>query len=78
MPTVLNINGFKFKFFSNENNELPHIHITKGDGNAKIWLEPKIKIAYSYDFTTREQREIRAFTEQHFQTLINSWYEYFG
>jgi len=51
MPTVLVVDGYKFKFFSNENNELPHIHITKGDGNAKYWLVPECKEEYSYGFT---------------------------
>jgi len=77
MPTILNINGFKFKFYSEENKEPPHIHITKGEGNAKIWLEPVIKFAYSFDFTTRQQNEIEAIVKQNYETLINSWYEYF-
>ncbi|OFX16313.1 MAG: hypothetical protein A2033_01565 [Bacteroidetes bacterium GWA2_31_9] len=78
MPTILNVNGFKFKFYSNENRELPHIHITKGNANTKIWLEPDIIIAYSYNFSSREQREIETLIKQNYQTLINSWYEYFG
>lgn len=78
MPTILNINGFKFNFFSNENNEPAHINITKGSGNAKIWLEPHIKFAYSYQFTTREQNEIEMLTKQNYQNFINSLYEYFG
>ncbi len=69
---------FKFKFYSNENNELCHVHITKGSGNAKIWLEPKIKFAFSYNFTVREQREIETLTEQNYEILISKWYEYFG
>ncbi|HJW28504.1 MAG TPA: DUF4160 domain-containing protein, partial [Saprospiraceae bacterium] len=51
MPTVLEINGYKFKFYSNENEEPAHIHITKGDGNAKYWLRPSIEEEYSYNFT---------------------------
>ncbi|MBS1979202.1 MAG: DUF4160 domain-containing protein [Bacteroidetes bacterium] len=35
MPTVLEINGYKFKFFSKENDEPAHVHVIKGDGNAK-------------------------------------------
>lgn len=38
MPTILRIKGYKFKFWSNENNELPHILVIKAEGNAKYWL----------------------------------------
>ena len=31
MPTVLNIKGYRFFFFSLEGNEPPHIHIEYGD-----------------------------------------------
>ena len=42
MPTVLEINGYKFKFFSNENDERAHVHITKGENLQilkKAWDE---------------------------------------
>lgn len=34
------IEGFSFYFFSNENNEPRHVHVRKGDGMAKFWLDP--------------------------------------
>ncbi len=45
MPTVLFLNGFRFYFYSNENDEPIHIHIEKAEGNGKIWIEPTIRIA---------------------------------
>ena len=47
MPKVLEINGYKFSFYSNENQEPAHIHINKGTGNAKYWLKPEIVEEYS-------------------------------
>ncbi len=76
MPTVLFINGFRFYFFSNENNEPMHIHVEKAGSNAKIWLEP-FEIEYSYEFTTREQRQIKKITEEHLETFKSKWNEYF-
>lgn len=78
MPVVLLINGYKFKFFSNENDEPPHIHITKGDGRAKYWLVPAVEEAYSYEFTVRERREIRELVLANSASLINKWNGYFG
>ena len=78
MPVVLFINGFRFKFYSNENNEPPHVHITKGNGNAKYWLVPELDEAYSYGFPVRERREIRELVTEHRESLIRNWHDYFG
>lgn len=78
MPTVLLIDGFRFFFYSNESNEPAHVHVTKGDGNGKIWLEPETKTAYLHAFTKTEERQIAAIVEQHTDMLKNKWYEYFG
>lgn len=40
MPTVLTVEGFRFFFYSNENDEPPHVHVEKAEGTAKIWLSP--------------------------------------
>lgn len=40
MPTILTVNGFRFYFYSNENDEPVHIHIEKAGGSAKYWLDP--------------------------------------
>jgi hypothetical protein len=36
MPTVMLLNGWKFFFYSNENDEPPHIHCKKADQEAKF------------------------------------------
>jgi len=41
MPTILRKDGFRFYFYSNENDEPAHIHVEKGDAEGKIWLVPK-------------------------------------
>jgi len=35
-------------------------------------------LAYSYNFTNREQNEFETIITQKYNTLINAWYEYFG
>lgn len=39
MPKILFKKGFNFFFYSNENNEPAHIHVSKGTADGKIWLE---------------------------------------
>jgi hypothetical protein len=76
MPTVLKINGYRFKFFSNENNEPPHIHIIQGDGDAKYWLIPDCIEEYAYSFTIREKRDINKMITENRQFLIDKYHEH--
>ncbi len=78
MPTVLIINGFRFFFYSNEINEPAHIHVTKGNANGKIWLEPFMNIAYTHGFTNAEQKNILDIVTSNYELLKTRWYEYFG
>jgi len=42
MPTVLRSDGFRFFFYSRENQEPPHIHIERGDETVTFWLNPVV------------------------------------
>lgn len=78
MPTVLRINGFRLFFFSNEGKESPHIHVEKGDGYAKLWLEDPVRLQYSHKFTRAELRDIRGIVTEHAEHLKEKWNEFFG
>lgn len=78
MPTVLLINGFRFFFFSGDGGEPIHVHVKKGDGDGKIWLEPDIKIAYLVEFNRQEEKQIIEIAEQHQRMIKDKWNEFFG
>jgi len=78
MPNLLFINGLRFFFYSNENNEPAHVHITKGAASGKVWLEPVIEIAYLFGFTNGEEKDIIKIMETHSQDFKTKWYEYFS
>lgn len=42
MPTVFRHDGYRFFFYSNEGDprEPIHVHVMKGDGEAKFWVSP--------------------------------------
>jgi Domain of unknown function (DUF4160) len=77
MPTVLNKNGLRFFFYSDEGNEPAHIHVEKGDAVGKIWLEPNIEIAYLDNFTSAEIKQIKVIVSQYFEQFKTKWHEYF-
>lgn len=76
MPTLLLINGLRFFFYSSENNEPTHVHVTKGSANGKIWLLPNIEIAYMHGFTNSEIKLIMRITDTHLESFKSKWNEY--
>ena len=49
MPAAFRWNGYRFHFYSDEGDprEPLHIHVTKGDADAKFWLYPEVEQAYN-------------------------------
>lgn len=78
MPTVLRIDGYRFFFYSNENNEPAHIHVEKGSAEAKLWLEPVFSPAYFEGFNSREQNDIIEIVRMNLPAFIQKWNEYFN
>ena len=58
MPTILRIEGYRFFFYSREDNEPPHIHVELGECLAKYWLEP-VELASSKRFKAHELNTVR-------------------
>lgn len=77
MPAVLRLNGYRFYFFSHEPNEPPHVHVDRGDGSLKAWLDP-VELARNHGFRPREINAILAMVAEHRTTLLEAWHEYFG
>ncbi len=54
-----------------------HVHIISGDGEAKFWLEPEIKLAKNYNFSRKQLKELESLVELHCNELISAWKKYF-
>jgi len=76
MPVVLRIGPYVFFFYSQENNEPPHIHIRRDRSLAKFWLNP-ISLAYNSRFPNQELTQLRRLVEEHRELLLGSWNDYF-
>ncbi len=76
-PVVLRFKGYKFYFFSNENDEPIHVHINKAEKNGKVWLEPNIQIEYFYGFSAKEIKDILEVIEANLKELKFRWNEHF-
>lgn len=76
MPTVLRKKGYRFFFFSSDRREPVHVHVEKGDGYAKFWLDP-VALARSRGFRGHELREIHAIIEQNRRRIEKAWKAFF-
>ena len=76
MPTVLFKNGYRFYFYAGDVNEPAHVHIEKGDGDGKVWLEPTVEMSFLH-FKVQERKEILQIIEEHKTELKKRWDDYF-
>ena len=76
MPTVLEVNGFRFFFYSNDH-EPKHIHVEKSENTAKFNLII-IELIRSRGFKAKELKEIREIIEKNQSLFINKWDEFFN
>jgi hypothetical protein len=77
MPTILRHEGFRFYFFSHENNEPPHIHVDKDNKSAKFWLN-EIGLAKNIGYTAKELRKIIEIITDNNKLFLSKWYGYFS
>ena len=77
MPTILRIGRYRFLFFSNENNEPPHVHVKAESDQAKFWLDP-VRLVSNYGFKAHELNEIERLVRQHQAEFVEAWHEHLG
>ena len=79
MPKVFEINGYKFFFFSNEGCPIEpcHIHVRKGSGLAKFWIDPEVQLCDSINFSEKKLKFIRKQIEDNRLYIKEVWNEYF-
>jgi hypothetical protein len=66
-----------FYFYAEEGTEPPHVHVDKGDGTAKLWLNP-LRFAWIEDLKVNEVRQILRIADRHQAKLLKAWNEFFA
>lgn len=77
MPTVLTIGAYRFFFVSADRGEPPHIHVRRENRVAKVWLGP-VALERAGGFNRAELKTIAQLVQEHRETLLERWYEFFG
>jgi len=66
MPTIHREGNYKFRFYSRENNEPPHIHVWSPNGQMKVWLNVDLDIDKCYNIPRHEWKKI----------FLKKWYDF--
>jgi hypothetical protein len=76
MPTI-QIERYKFRFYSSDISEPPHVHVYDGNKEAKIWLQP-IEVEYNRGYNAANLNYILKLTRKNQTKLLEAWNDYFA
>jgi hypothetical protein len=76
MPTIF-IDGYKFRFYSSDIFEPPHVHVIKAENVAKIWLQP-VSLQYNHGYNVSELNKVLRLTRRNQELLLEAWDDYFS
>lgn len=76
MPTIFEIFGLRFFFFSGDHAPI-HVHVVKGDDDAKIAIIPEIKLVYNNGLKVGDLRKALQLAEMYKSEIIDAWNKYF-
>ena len=76
MPTII-IEGYKFRFYSSDINEPPHVHVIRDDNVAKIWLQP-VEVETNHGYNQPTLNRILKLTRQYQTRLLEAWNDHFS
>lgn len=76
MPTIFEIFGLRFFFYSDEHTPI-HVHVVKGDNSAKIEIEPEIRLIYNHGLKKQDIKRALELTKMYKEEIKTMWYQYF-
>ncbi len=77
MPEIFRLEGYVFFFYANEGNEPMHVHVRRGGGYAKFWIEP-LELDYAKGLKTKEIVRAEILITENIETIRRKWNNVFG
>jgi Domain of unknown function (DUF4160) len=80
MPVIFRHEGYRYFFYSYEGEprEPPHIHVRKGDSEAKFWLTPVVRNAWSKRMDPRTLKMLETVVIAHREEFEEQWNVFFA
>ena len=76
MPTIFEIFGLRFFFFSSDHAPI-HVHVVKGDDDAKIEITPEVKLIQNNGLKAGDLKKALKLAEMYKSEIIEAWNNYF-
>lgn len=76
MPTILRLNGYRFYFYSDEEDR-PHIHVEYESRTAKFWIKP-VTLSKNEGLNASELSKAHKLTIKNENLFMEKWNEYFS
>ncbi|HEV2437214.1 MAG TPA: DUF4160 domain-containing protein [Verrucomicrobiae bacterium] len=77
MPTILEKDGFRFFFYSNDYRPI-HVHVRYGNGEAVFNVETEVELRESQGLKLRELAKAERLAEENKKLIIAKWHEHLG
>lgn len=75
MPTTA-IGPYRFRFYSSDVSEPPHVHVIRAGNVAKVWLQP-VSLEYNRGYNSSELNRIMRLIEEYREQLLGAWHAHF-
>jgi hypothetical protein len=73
MPTIFELFGLRFFFYSDEH---APVHVVKGDDDAKISLVPSIEVVYNHGLKAKDLKRAVQLAEMYKDDIVELWNKY--
>ncbi|MDR1724659.1 MAG: DUF4160 domain-containing protein [Tannerella sp.] len=72
MPTLLILFGLRFYFYLNDHEPI-HIHVEKGDGEAKFEIVNDVKLIYNHGLKPKDLKLAESIIEENKENFMSEW-----
>ena len=77
MPTLFTVFGFRFLFYSNDHEPI-HVHVIKGDTEARFQVLPEVRLLDNYGLKPAELKLAESLIEENKETIVSNWKSFFN
>ncbi|MDR1918211.1 MAG: DUF4160 domain-containing protein [Tannerellaceae bacterium] len=77
MPTVLILMGMRFYYWAREHEPI-HVHVKKGDAEARFEIEPEIELTGNYGLKPHELALAEEIIRDNREYMIEHWKLFFN